>query len=402
MRKQTAFKIAVNILVHSKIRSWLTIIGIVIGVGSIVAIVSLGTGLETSIEQQLGGLGADLITITPGFSGAQGFGGFRAGQGQETGQTTHLTQTDVQVLKSIPEVTVINAMISGSAELSFVGEKTTVMVTGVDPLAWSQLLTEDIVSGRVLTAGDSNAIVIYENTADLFDNKIVVGKQVTIDEKVFRIVGILEGQGRSVYMPMFAARGLLDKSMSEYDSITVKVIDAELVEELSAEIEQKLLLSHHVTEAKKDFTITSAQALQSQISSITGTFTMFLAGIAAVSLLVGAVGIANTMFTSVLEKTRDIGILKAIGARNADILSIFLINAGLVGLVGGGIGVILGYVVSGMLPLVLPFGNGAAPIVSVEIVLLALGVSFGIGIVTGLIPAYRASKMKPVDALRYE
>jgi len=415
MKVQKSFAIAVNILVHSRLRSWLTIVGIVIGVAAIIGIVSIGAGLEAAVQEQLGELGTDTITITPGFSRAQRFGpgaGPPRQQSVSVTEETTLTTNDVQVLKSISDIAFINPTISGSADMSFLGEKTTVTIQGVDPLPWSQIITSDVISGRILGPGDSNAIVLNEGLAKgVFKNDILVSKQVFINDKLFRVIGILEDQGfggrNTVYMPIFLARNILvDKPANEFDSISVKIRDAEEVDSATKEIEEKLLLSRHVTEQTKDFTVFSSQALQQQISTILGTFTLFLAGIAAVSLLVGAVGIANTMFTSVLEKTRDIGILKAIGAKNSDILSIFIINSGLVGLVGGIIGVILGVGVSALLPFILPSfgppGTTLTPLVTPEIVGIALLVAFGIGIISGTIPAYRASKLKPVDALRYE
>jgi putative ABC transport system permease protein len=166
--------------------------------------------------------------------------------------------------------------------------------------------------------------------------------------------------------------------------------------------------SHHVTKAKEDFTVTSALAIQERFSTITGTMILFLGSIAAVSLLVGGVGVANTMFTSVLEKTREIGIMKAIGARNSDILLIFLINSGLLGLVGGVLGIIFGVLVSLILPILgLGSGSGPAgftfvPVVSVELLVFGVLFSIAIGMISGVVPAYNASKLRPVEALRYE
>ncbi|MFC2143384.1 ABC transporter permease [Candidatus Aenigmatarchaeota archaeon] len=409
MKIQKSFKMAVNILVHSKTRSWLTIIGIIIGVAAIVAIVSIGTGLQETVRGQLGDLGADVITVTPGFSRATGFGPMD--QSVSITDETILTSNDVQILKGIPGIDFINPAISGSTDVSYLGETTKVTTQGVDPLAWSQIITSDVLSGRLLGPGDTNAVVLTEGLAtEVFDNEILVGKQVTINDRLFRVIGILESSGfggNTIYISMFMARNIIeDKEANEFDFIAIKLSESQDVDLITEEIEKKLLLSHHVTRNNQDFTVTSSKALQEQINQILGTFTLFLTGIAGVSLLVGAVGIANTMFTSVLEKTKDIGIMKSIGARNSDVLSIFLINSGLVGLVGGVIGIIFGVVGSALLGYIIPSngpaGAGITPLVTIDIIAIALFVSFGIGIISGTIPAYRASKLKPVDALRYE
>ncbi len=174
-------------------------------------------------------------------------------------------------------------------------------------------------------------------------------------------------------------------------------------------IEQKLMMVRHVTAKTKDFTLNSNKARQAQQQAVTSSITTFLTAIAAVALLVGAVGIANTMFTSVLEKTKEIGIMKAIGARNKDILVIFLLNAALIGLIGGLIGVALGYILSGIIPGLLGASGGiagrfgsAGSVITIQTVAGALGISVGIGMISGVVPAYQASKLKPVDALRYD
>ena len=413
MKFQKSLRFALNMLLHSRLRSWLTIIGIVIGVGAIIAIVSLGEGLQASVESQLGGLGADLITISPGFSRAQGFGGGRPGSNQVTTLTdeTYIGRQDLQIIKSVPGIAYVNPTISGSADITYLGEKTKVSIQGVDESVWKNFITTDLESGRYLSAADSNVIVISHGLAhDVFENEIYVNKPVMINEKLFRVVGVLEeggfGGGNTAYMPIFSARAILtDKAADRYDSISVKASNVDDLDLVSAAITEKLRISRHVTDRNQDFTIVSSKDTQQQVQDVLGTFTLFLSAIAAVSLLVGAVGVANTMFTSVLEKTKDIGILKAIGARNEDILTIFLLNSGLVGLVGGILGIILGWLISFIFPLLIPVGPGGAaiqPVVTPGIVVISLIGAIAVGMIAGVIPARRGSKLKPVDALRYE
>jgi putative ABC transport system permease protein len=208
-------------------------------------------------------------------------------------------------------------------------------------------------------------------------------------------------------MSLEGAWKVTDVNEGIFSSIQAKVKDTGLMDKTTAELTQALLISRRVTEKNQNFTITSAQAIQAQVSSVTETLTLFLAAIAAVSLLVGAVGVANSMFTSVLEKTREIGILKALGATNKEVLLLFVIESGLFGLVGGVIGVIIGTVISigmsgiGIIPVPMLRG-GMTTLVTPQLVIIAVALSTIIGIVSGLLPARTASKLKPVEALRYE
>ncbi|MCK5474869.1 MAG: FtsX-like permease family protein, partial [Candidatus Aenigmarchaeota archaeon] len=210
----------------------------------------------------------------------------------------------------------------------------------------------------------------------------------------------------NIYMPIYMAYNVFDdKEIDVYDSIVIKIKNEDYLDETITKIESKLMLMRHVTEKTMDFSISSNKALQETKSETINTMSAFLIAIAAVSLLVGAIGVANTMFTSVLEKTKEIGIMKAIGARNDDILRIFIFNAGLIGLIGGILGVFLGIILSGSMSSILgtmPMARGGGGIVSLNSVILALSVSVISGIVAGMIPAYQASRLKPVDALRYE
>jgi putative ABC transport system permease protein len=412
MRIQKSFKLAVNILLHSKLRSWLTIIGIIIGVAAIVAIVSIGKGAQASVQSRLGGLGADLITVSPGFQRASGnFGGFGGGDRNTVLSSKNLTDKDIQVIKSIDGVLFINGIVNGRADVNYLAETATLSVQGVDPFAWKNIITTDIASGRYLNNGDANVIVVGNTVATkTFKQQLAVNNVLSIDSKLFKIVGILQtsgsgGDDNRIFMPIDDARDILNKSGTNYDSITIKAASTDIVNALVNETDQKLMLSRHVSGKTKDFTVTSSQATQQRVQDVTSTFTLFLTAIAAVSLIVGAVGIANTMFTSVLEKTKEIGIMKAIGARNSDIMTIFLLNSALVGFVGGLLGISVGSLLSSLLPKILGRigpGGSVSTIIPISLLVEALVVSILIGMVAGAIPAYRASKLRPVDALRYE
>lgn len=433
MKLGYSFKLSINSILHRKLRSWLTLLGIIIGVAAVVSIIAIGEGAQASVTERLAGFGADIITITPGFSRAGMFAGnFRGGatfeggvrvggpgEGATSTKEPTLTKMDSVIIQGNPNVLYVNEIVSGRGELIFLAEKTSVSIQGVNPIGWQNTSNLEYASGRYLTSSDSTAVVIGDRIAsEAFKQPLTLGRQVTIEGKLFTVVGILKpagggmgfgGSDSSVYMTHASAWAVTDVNKDTFSSIQAKVTDAELAEEVTGELTQSLMLSRRVTEKTQDFTVTSAQAVQEQISEVTQTLTLFLAAIAAVSLLVGAVGVANSLFTSVLEKTRVIGILKALGSTNNEILRLFIIESGLFGLVGGIIGVMLGALISigisaiGIVPMPMMRGAmGSTTLVTPQLVIIAIALSTIIGVVSGIMPARAASKMKPVDALRYE
>ncbi|MBU0457565.1 MAG: ABC transporter permease [Nanoarchaeota archaeon] len=410
MKTSKCLKHALNMVLHSRLRSWLTIIGIVIGVAAVIAIVSIGAGMQQSMEEQMGGLGGDILTLSAGFSrGGSMFGSPGGREGSSSSTATEeeivLDRTDLQALKGISDIALIDTQIRGNVEVSFLGKSGSVSLTGVDQKVWSDITTEEIKDGRMLGPADQNVIVIGSRLASSYFNQPVgINKMITIEDSAFRVVGILESESNSIYMPIQMAYQVLeDKENGVYDSIIIKVKNEELLDETIAKIENKLMITRHVTAKNKDFSISSSKQMQETRSEMMSSLNAFLLAIAAISLIVGAIGVANTMFTSVLEKTKEIGIMKAIGARNKDILMIFLLNAGLIGLVGGILGIFLGIILSGsMSVLFTDMRMIGSTLVTFNSVIMALSVSVGVGILAGFIPARKASKLKPVDALRYE
>lgn len=397
-------------VLHSKLRSWLTITGIVIGVAAVIAIVSIGDGMQQTLNAQLNALGGDIVTISPGFERGGGGGFSRGGGGGGAQATTNqivLAGTDLQALKSIPDILLIDKNIRESVNISYLGKTGKVSVTGVDQTVWSKITTTTIKTGRMLDSADQNVIVIGGNLASsYFTQPVGINKMVTLNGGAFRVVGILDDQSTSVYMPIQMAYQLMpDKTVGIYDTFVVKIRDQNQLDTAIAEIQDKLMIARHVTQNKMDFSVNSRKEMQQARAATMNSMSTFLLAIAAVSLIVGSIGIANTMFTSVLEKTKEIGIMKAIGARNQDILLIFLFNAAFIGLVGGILGIILGTMLSGFMPSLmggLPMGRSGIAIVTFNSIAMALSVSVSVGILAGIIPAYQASKLRPVDALRYE
>jgi len=422
MKLNDIIKLSMNSLSHRGLRSWLTILGIVIGVAAVVSIISIGSGTQQIVSSQLGGLGADIISISSGFERAfgGGFGGPEGERGQATTTTQNLTIKDIQVIKSVSGVQFVNGIISDRLDVTYLGQTASVSVEGVDPLAWREMTTSELESGRYLTSSDENVIVIGDRVAnDMFKKPIVLNTKISIEGKTFSVVGILKASGsfggggtdNTIIMSINSARTIITSvTTNQFSSIQVKVTDAELVNEVINTTEERLLLSRHETESTKDFTITSAQQMQETISSVMGTLNLFLTGIAAISLLVGAIGIANTMFMSVMERTRQIGTLKALGTTNFEVMKLFVFESAMIGFMGGLIGIFLGFIASGAISELgvrtLGLGGGrvgsSITVISPELVLFAIGFSVFIGAISGLLPARRAASLQPVEALRYE
>jgi putative ABC transport system permease protein len=421
MKLNDIIKLSMNSLSHRGLRSWLTILGIVIGVAAVVSIISIGSGTRQVISSQLGGLGADIITISSGFERAfgGGFGGPEGGRGQ-TAVTNpqNLTTKDVQVIKTVSGVQFVDGIISDRLDVNYLGQTASLSVQGVDPLAWREMTTSQLDSGRFLTPSDGNVVVIGYNIANnVFKKQLVLNTQISIEGKMFSVVGILQQSGgfggtdSTIIMPINSARTIITSvATNQFSSIQVKVSDAGLVSEVTNVTETRLLLSRHETENTKDFSITSAQQIQGTISSVLGTLNLFLTGIAAISLLVGAIGIANTMFMSVMERTRQIGTLKALGTTNYEVMKLFVFESAMIGFMGGLIGIFLGFIASGTISelgvrtLGLGGGRGGSSItvISPELILFSMGFSVFIGALSGLLPARRAARLEPVEALRYE
>ena len=232
MKLRKSFKYALNMVFHAQVRSWLTILGIVIGVAAVISIISMGEALQQDMTSQLGDLGGDILTLTAGASKAQGFGPGRerfGGGGSATASEEEVVidKTDLQVLKGISDIKLLDTQIKGSADIYYVAEKGSVTIYGVDPTTWAQITISEIAEGRMLGPSDSNVVVVGGKIANgFFDKNLGVNQLVTIEDKLFRIIGILDDSSTSIYMPINTAYEILeDKEKGVYDSIVIQIKD---------------------------------------------------------------------------------------------------------------------------------------------------------------------------------
>ena len=411
---------AIENLSHRGLRSWLTILGIVIGVAAVVGILSIGSGMQQTISKQLGGLGSDVGYILPGYARAARTQMSSITMSRLSSSGITLTDRDLHTVELTPGVSVVNGVVTGRVNIQLMLENVSVQAYGVDPLAAKEITNSvvDVEEGRFLMPGDTNAVLLGNDVANkMFKKPIVVNAQIKINGKPFKVVGIMEKSGgavggmlydSSIFIPTSTARDLFTNiGSNEYSVIQFKVNDIERIDEITNEVERRLMLSRHLTNETRDFTIITAKSMQETVSNVMNSLNLFLGGIAAISLLVGAIGIANTMYMSVMERTRQIGTLKVLGATNSEIMKMFLVEASLIGLVGGLLGIFLGFIASGtisMLGMTIMVGAREASItvITPELILFALVFSIVIGALSGLLPARKAAQLEPVEALRYE
>ena len=386
------FLLALKSIRHRKLRSWLTILGIVIGVAAIIALISLSLGLQSTIEEQFEAFGADRLLIA-----AQGF------QGPGT-QSEGITDKDVSVLERMSEFKTISYGSARPGEVEFNNEVKFPSVFGGKN--GKELLedTTDLADGRYINDGDDNSALIGSRVADgLFKNEIRIRNKIKIAGKEFRVVGVLEEIGNqqddnTIYITLDGYREIFGET-DEVGFISGQVKPGIDILSFQEKVKRELERSR----GNKNFQVITPTQILEQIGTILGVVQAVLVGIAAISLVVGGIGITNSMYTTVLERTKEIGIMKSIGARNSDILSIFLIESGLMGLVGGFFGVIIGTLISlGIGKFSTEAGFKLLVNINPQLMLFGLGFAFVVGMISGSLPARQASKLKPVDALRHE
>lgn len=390
----------------NKVRSGLTMLGIVIGIASVIAMLSIGQGAKKQIEQNIASIGSNLLMVMPG---AQRSPGTAVSAGRGSAQT--LTREDAEALKNAAGVAAVAPESSGRYQVMVRGANTNTSVVGTTP-SYPAVRSVSVESGSFFTdaqvASRAKVAVLGPTTRDdLFgEGADAVGQRVRIKGVDFAVVGVTTAKGGSgfsnrddtVFVPITSMSTFLNGG-DYVNTIGIQATDQTSMTDAQAAVTAILLERHKISSPElADFSVLNQSDIVNAASSVTETFTMLLASIASISLLVGGIGIMNMMLTTVTERTREIGLRQAIGAEKNEIVKQFLGEAVLLTLMGGGMGILLGYGASKAISAAM----NTPTVVSWMSVALAVGVSAGIGLAFGFYPARRAAQLNPIQALRYE
>ena len=407
MKLSKLIRSGIKNLASNKMRTGLAVLGIVIGIGSVIALVSMGEASKQAVQSQIQSIGSNLLTISPGF---QSSGGVRGAMG---GATT-LTNEDAEAIKNSQEITSIKNVspeYTGRAQVIAGRNNTNTQIVGIEPVYAEvrklTLSSGNFINNQQVTSMAKVAVIGPSVVSDLFDEGVnPVGQSIKINSKNFQIIGVTKSKGGSgmnnqddrIYIPLTTAQKQLFGA-KHLTLIALEATSENLMTEAQNQVGYFLLRRHNLSDpAAADFRIMSQADILETASQVTGTFTALLTSIAAISLLVGGIGIMNIMLMSVTERTREIGLRKALGAKKKVIISQFLVESVILTFVGGLIGIILG--ISGFF--IYSKINNSTFVVTLSSVLLAFFVSVGIGIIFGWYPARLAANMQPIEALRYE
>lgn len=400
---------ALQSLGANKLRSGLTILGIVIGVGAVIAMLAVGTGAQDAITNQISGIGTNLLFV------------FSGNFTETVRNVKPLTLQDAQAIADpflAPSVAGVAPLVrSNSSAVSYGGERTTTQVQGITPDYFPvrnyKLLEGEYINESHLLSRASVALLGPDVAERLFGRRDgITGEVIRIEGQPFRVLGLLESRGGGsfgsqdnvVLIPLTTAQSrLIRRANNRLDLIYVSAISADAVSQASEEVAQILRERHRTELGADDFTIFTQQDFVQTAQVITGVLTIFLGGIAAISLLVGGIGIMNIMLVSVTERTREIGLRKALGARKRDIMIQFLTESSLLSLLGGVIGIAIGWSIAAVVGRIASAtGTPFSPTVGLDAILLATLFSTAVGLFFGIYPANRAANLQPVEALRYE
>ena len=399
------FTISLNNLIRRKLRSWLTMIGIFIGIAAVVALITLGQGLQAAVTGQLGSMDADSLTVQ---NAGTGFGP------PGSGVVEKLTEHDLKIIEKVKGVKYVTPVLIRMVTVRYNNAVSFEMMRGApeEPEFYEKFYeaqSMETIEGRLLKKGDVGKVLLGNNFAEKtkFDKAVSSGKTIEINGRDFEVIGILKSSGSLMMNDAVVTfhpelKELLNID-DEIDIIGLTVNNAKVSEETAERIEEALRKDRGLKEGEEDFSVQTPSQVLGAVTNILTAVNVVVVGIAMISLIVGGIGIANTMYTSVLERRKEIGTMKAIGARNSNVLMIFLIESGLLGLVGGVIGALIGIGIA----LGVAFGANTAfgsEIIKLDIsfalVTSVITFSFLIGILSGAIPSYQASKLKPIEALR--
>mgnify|MGYP001304115743 CR=1 FL=1 len=398
-------KMAWDGMVANKLRTFLTLLGIIIGVGAVIAMVSLGFGVKEQIKENISRLGSNLLIVQSG-------GRTATGARIQAGSGARLTYDDAKAIeKQVPGIRHVAPIVARGYQLVAGNQNWTSNVTGTTPNILD-IRDYRVDEGRNMSQGDLNTkdrvCVIGRTVADnLFPDGNPVGKVIRINKAPFRVIGVLEGKGQSangfdqddvVFVPLTTAQNRM-MGINFVNNITIQAESENVVNEVQEEVEHVLRVRHRIRPGgDDDFSVRNLAALMDMMMNTANTITMLLGCIAAISLLVGGIGIMNIMLVSVTERTREIGIRKALGATYNNILLQFLIEAGVIGIIGGLLGVALGVTSSYAISTILKWKT----VISVPTIFISVVFSVGIGLFFGIYPARKAALLDPIDALRYE
>jgi putative ABC transport system permease protein len=416
MTLNDTFQETYTALSANKVRSGLTVLGIVIGIASVIAMVSVGEGASSGIQSSIQSLGSNLIEVTPG--AAPTAGGFGASAGR--GSATTLVQADADAITAqVSNISAVASEVSSRQQVTAKGTNTNTTVDGVTS-AYPEIRNLQIDQGSFITDAqnqslDKVAVLGPTAASDLFGTDTtqadglpadIVGQNIVIKGMEFTVIGITVAKGGSgftspddmIYVPALSAQRFLTGNNS-VSTIDIQASNANAMTQVQSDVTNLLLARHGISDpTKADFSVLNQDDLLSTVSNVSDTLTILLASIAGISLVVGGIGIMNMMLTTVTERTREIGLRKAIGAKRADISQQFLVEAVTLTLIGGIIGITLGVGIA--------FGVNALGLITTNIswdsVLLAFGTSAAIGVAFGYYPARRAASLNPIEALRYE
>jgi putative ABC transport system permease protein len=400
-----SIKIALDGLKANKLRAILTMLGIIIGVAAVIAMVSIGMGVRSKVESSIAGLGSNLLIVTPGT-------GPNSGAKQAAGSGITLTGKDADaIMREVSGVNLVAPSVSRQYQVIFGNQNWTTSIQGSTPeIAGVKSFT--LESGAFFTNQDVEArarvAVLGKTVADnLFGGMNAVGQSIRINKAPFRVIGVLESKGQSsggmdqddtVIIPLTTAQERL-LGITYVQNINVQAASTDVIDQVQADITALMRTRHHIAaNAADDFTVRNLVAVMATAGEATNTITLLLANIAAISLLVGGIGIMNIMLVSVTERTREIGIRKALGARFRHILLQFMIEAVVIGVTGGIIGILFGIGAAAAISAV----AGWQTVVSLPAIVLAFLFSVLVGLFFGLYPARKAALLDPIEALRYE
>ncbi len=409
------FVMAMRSLFANKMLSSLTMLGIIIGVGSVISLMSIGTGAQARITSTFETMGSNLLDVIPSSPDVGGM----IGMGYAMSTPT-LTLDDAKALERVPSVAAVATVNENIVEVTAGGDSKTAIINGSGP-AYQQVYNYYIASGQFISeknvATRDMVVVLGSGVAkDLFGSNNPVGQKVKIKGYRFTVIGVLQPKGGALMgislddvlvtpITTFQTRLFTQRTASGEDAvqtIVVQVSSAGAMDNARADIESILRKRHRIAaDEKDDFSVISMEQMLGMLEQVTSIFTIVLGAIASISLLVGGIGIMNIMLVSVTERTREIGIRKAVGAKRRDILLQFLVEAAMLSFTGGGIGIIGGWLIAVLISQVDISGIKLKAVVSPETVILAASVSVFIGLVSGIYPAMRAARLNPIDALHY-